>query len=151
MGRDFTAARPGTRLVGDITYLPTREGRLYLARWLDLATREVIGYAMADHHRAELVTDALRMAHGRGSLQPDLTPSQSRVDGLSRPVGRGRQRFQRLYGQVPRRLLRPGREHRRPPVAAREGRVHRQLDPRIVRAADHRRRPELVTRPYALA
>ncbi|MFK4268768.1 IS3 family transposase [Streptomyces milbemycinicus] len=70
LGRDFTAARPGTRLVGDITYLPTREGWLYLACWLDLATREVVGYAMADHHRAELVVDALRMAHGRGNLEP---------------------------------------------------------------------------------
>ncbi|MFE2448743.1 IS3 family transposase [Streptomyces sp. NPDC059426] len=67
IGRDFTATRPGTRLVGDITYLPTREGRLYLACWLDLATHEVVGYAMAGHHRAELVVDALRMAHGRGS------------------------------------------------------------------------------------
>lgn len=70
IGRDFTAARPGTRLVGDITYLPTREGWLYLACWLDLATREVVGYAMADHHRASLVVDALRMAHGRGDLEP---------------------------------------------------------------------------------
>jgi putative transposase len=70
IGRDFTAARPGTRLVGDITYLPTLEGWLYLACWLDLATREVVGYAMADHHRAELVVDALRMAHGRGGLHP---------------------------------------------------------------------------------
>ncbi|WP_055557756.1 IS3 family transposase [Streptomyces sp. NBRC 110028] len=70
IGRDFTATRPGTRLVGDITYLPTHEGWLYLACWLDLATREVVGYAMADHHRAELVVDALRMAHGRGSLEP---------------------------------------------------------------------------------
>ncbi|MEU1948186.1 IS3 family transposase, partial [Streptomyces sp. NPDC020125] len=70
IGRDFTATRPGTRLVGDITYLPTREGWRYLACWLDLATREVIGYAMADHHRTELVVNALRMAHGRGSLEP---------------------------------------------------------------------------------
>ncbi|MEU5647693.1 IS3 family transposase [Streptomyces milbemycinicus] len=70
IGRDFTAARPGTRLVGDITYLPTREGWLYLACWLDLAAREVVGYAMAGHHRAELVVDALRMAHGRGNLEP---------------------------------------------------------------------------------
>ncbi|MFE2442697.1 IS3 family transposase [Streptomyces sp. NPDC021218] len=70
IGRDFTADRPGTRLVGDITYLPTEQGWLYLACWLALATREVVGYAMADHHRAELVVDALRMAHGRGGLEP---------------------------------------------------------------------------------
>ncbi|MDH6130098.1 hypothetical protein [Kitasatospora sp. GP82] len=55
VGRDFTAARPGTKLVGGITYLPTIEGWWYLATVIDLATREVIGYAMADHHRAELV------------------------------------------------------------------------------------------------
>ncbi|WP_406424626.1 IS3 family transposase [Streptomyces sp. NBC_00842] len=69
VGRDFTATRPGTKLVGDITYLPTVEGWWYLATVIDLATREVIGYAMAEHHRAELVTDALRMAAGRGDLQ----------------------------------------------------------------------------------
>jgi len=70
VGRDFHAERPGTKLVGDITFLPTAEGWLYLACWLDLATREVVGYAMADHHRASLVVDALKMAHGRGDLQP---------------------------------------------------------------------------------
>ncbi|GAA3368289.1 hypothetical protein GCM10020367_06060 [Streptomyces sannanensis] len=36
---------------------------------IDLATREVIGYAMADHHRTELVVDALKMAAGRGGLK----------------------------------------------------------------------------------
>ncbi|MET8114415.1 IS3 family transposase [Streptomyces prasinus] len=70
IGRDFHAGCPGTKQVGDITYLPTAEGRLYLACRLDLATREVVGYAMADHHRAELVVDALDMAHGRGGLEP---------------------------------------------------------------------------------
>lgn len=70
IGRDFHAERPGTKLVGDMTYLPTAEGWLYLACWLDLATREVVGYAMADHHRAELVVDALDMARGRGELEP---------------------------------------------------------------------------------
>ncbi|CAM5325067.1 IS3 family transposase [Streptomyces canarius] len=70
IGRDFHAERPGTKLVGDITYMPTAEGWLYLACWLDLATREVVGYAMADHHRAELVVNALDMAHGRGGLEP---------------------------------------------------------------------------------
>ncbi|WDO07785.1 IS3 family transposase [Streptomyces murinus] len=70
IGRDFHAERPGIKLVGDITYLPTVEGWLYLACWLDLATREVVGYTMADHHRAELVVDALDMAHGRSQLEP---------------------------------------------------------------------------------
>ncbi|MEU9365184.1 IS3 family transposase [Streptomyces avermitilis] len=69
VGRDFTAARPGTKIVGDITYIPTAEGWLYLASWLDLATREIIGYSMADHHRAELVVDALDMAAGLGRLE----------------------------------------------------------------------------------
>jgi transposase InsO family protein len=50
IGRDFTASVPGMRLVGDITYIPTDEGWLYLATWLDLATREIVGYSMADHH-----------------------------------------------------------------------------------------------------
>ncbi|MET9660546.1 IS3 family transposase [Streptomyces sp. NPDC006510] len=43
IGRDFTADAPGRILAGDITYIPTDEGRLYLATWLDLATREIVG------------------------------------------------------------------------------------------------------------
>jgi transposase InsO family protein len=67
--RDFAAPRPGVRLVGDITELVTAEGKVYLATCIDLATREVIGWAMADHHRAELPVAALRMAAGRGGLE----------------------------------------------------------------------------------
>ena len=52
--RDFTAPAPGTKLVGDITYIPTWEGWLSLATVVDCFNREVIGYAMADHMRAEL-------------------------------------------------------------------------------------------------
>ncbi|MEU6018264.1 IS3 family transposase [Streptomyces sp. NPDC047515] len=70
IGRDFHASVPGTRPAGDITFLPTAESWLYLACRLDLATREVVGNAMADHHRASLVLDALKMAHGRGGLRP---------------------------------------------------------------------------------
>ncbi|MFE7115548.1 IS3 family transposase [Streptomyces sp. NPDC057654] len=70
IGRDFHADRPGRKIVGDITYIPTSEGWLYLASWLDLATREIIGYSMADHHRADLVVDALDMAAALGRLQP---------------------------------------------------------------------------------
>ena len=48
--------------VGDITYIRTWEGWLYLATVIDLASRRVVGWAMAEHMRAELVCDALRMA-----------------------------------------------------------------------------------------
>jgi putative transposase len=70
VGRDFTADEPGRKLVGDITYLPTLAGWWYLATVIDLATREVIGYAMAGHHRAELVVDAMKTAGLRGELKP---------------------------------------------------------------------------------
>lgn len=70
IGRDFTATRPGTKTVGDITSIPAAGGWLCPASWLDLATREVIGYSMADHHRAELVVDALDMAAALGRLEP---------------------------------------------------------------------------------
>jgi putative transposase len=62
VNRDFTAAAPGQKMVGDITCIPTWEGWLYLATVIDCHTKACIGYAMADHLRAELVIDALRMA-----------------------------------------------------------------------------------------
>jgi transposase InsO family protein len=59
--RDFTAdaTRVNTRWCGDITYIHTWEGWLYLATVIDIASRRVVGYAMADHLRTELVADAL--------------------------------------------------------------------------------------------
>nr|WP_237419054.1 IS3 family transposase [Kitasatospora sp. SID7827] len=62
--RDFTPDRAGldARWCGDITYIPTGEGRLYLATVIDIASRRVVGWAAADHLRAELVADALRTA-----------------------------------------------------------------------------------------
>lgn len=62
VGRDFTAAAPGVKLVGDITYIATWEGFLYLATVIDCHTKECIGYAMADHMRTNLVIAALDMA-----------------------------------------------------------------------------------------
>jgi putative transposase len=50
------------RYVGDITYIATWEGWAYLARVIDLASRKVVGWALADHMRTELVEDALTMA-----------------------------------------------------------------------------------------
>jgi putative transposase len=66
--RDFTADAPGTKLVGDITYIPTWEGWLYLATVIDCHTKECIGYAMAGHMKTGLVTAALQMAARRYTL-----------------------------------------------------------------------------------
>jgi putative transposase len=60
--RDFAPGEPGTRTCGDITYIPTGEGWLYMADVLDLGSRRVIGYALCDHMRSELVERALDMA-----------------------------------------------------------------------------------------
>ncbi len=70
IGRDFTASEPNTKYVGDITYLPLDGGKfLYLATVIDLASRRLAGWAIADHMRTELVTDALAAAErARGSL-----------------------------------------------------------------------------------
>jgi transposase InsO family protein len=62
LNRDFTVHTPDIVYVGDITYLPTGEGWLYLAVVLDLCSRAVVGWSMADHMRAELVNQALSMA-----------------------------------------------------------------------------------------
>ncbi|MET3811477.1 transposase InsO family protein [Arthrobacter sp. UYEF3] len=69
--RDFTSTVPGTGLCGDITYLRTGEGWLYLATVIDLCTGMVIGWSMADHMRAELCTEALAMARDHGRLAGD--------------------------------------------------------------------------------
>lgn len=63
--RDFTAAKPGTKLVGDITYIRTWVGWLYLATVIDCATKACIGYAMAEHMRTPLIVEALDMAASR--------------------------------------------------------------------------------------
>ncbi len=60
--RDVSAPAPAARAVGDITMLPTDEGWLYLATVVDLATRAVVGWAMAEHMRASLVVEAMVMA-----------------------------------------------------------------------------------------
>ncbi|MFE3547031.1 IS3 family transposase [Nocardia sp. NPDC059177] len=71
--RDFTAQAPARKLVGDITYIQTWEGWLYLATVLDCYSKKVVGYAMADHMRTELVADALRMAARNLDFMPGET------------------------------------------------------------------------------
>jgi putative transposase len=60
--RRFTATEPNRIWTADITYVPTWQGFLYLAVVLDVFSRRIVGWAMAEHMRTELVTDALAMA-----------------------------------------------------------------------------------------
>ncbi len=65
LARDFSASAPDRKWVSDITYVWTAQGWLYLAVIIDLFSRRVVGWAVADHIRAELAIDALQMALGR--------------------------------------------------------------------------------------
>jgi len=62
LNQDFSATTANTKWVSDFTYIDTAEGWLYLAIILDLFSRKVIGWAMAEHMNATLVKSALRMA-----------------------------------------------------------------------------------------
>ncbi len=84
--------------VGDITYIPTWEGTLYLATVIDLESRRVVGYSMADHLRTELVADALE--HGlRDPPAPTARGHLPRRQGL--PVHQRRLRRPRSGARCP--------------------------------------------------
>jgi transposase InsO family protein len=90
LNRAFTVTEPNTVYVGDMTYLPTGEGWLSLAIVLDLCSRAVVGWSMADHRRAELVNQALAMA---------LVQRQPAA-GLIMPTDRGSQYGADSYRQL---------------------------------------------------
>lgn len=72
LARNFTANRPDHVWLADISDIASDEGWLYLAAIKDMATREIVGWSMADHLRTELCTDALVMALQRHSPAPGL-------------------------------------------------------------------------------
>jgi putative transposase len=78
LDRHFAVERPDAVWLADISYLPTGEGWLYLAAIEDLATREIVGWSMADHLRADLCTDALVMALQRRRPGPGLVHHSDR-------------------------------------------------------------------------
>ena len=82
--RDFSVGDPGRRYVGDITYLPIADGsNLYLATCIDLGSRKLTGWQIADHMRTELVEDALRAAaQGEGHWP---VPCSTRTTAASTP------------------------------------------------------------------
>ena len=86
----FAAERPDTVWLADLSYLPTDEGWLYLAAIKDMATRQIVGWSMADHLRAGLCVDALVMA-----LQRYRPP-----EGLIHHSDRGVQYAAEPYRQV---------------------------------------------------
>jgi putative transposase len=62
VNRDFTATAPGTKMVGDITYIETWEGWLFLATVIDCHSKAVIGWATGDNYKTPLITSAIDMA-----------------------------------------------------------------------------------------
>jgi putative transposase len=88
--RDFTAERPGQKMVGDITYIPTWQGWLYLATVIDCATRKIVGWEMDDNYKTP--ADYLRDRDGSPESRP------TRRNGISR-----RPRQQLHVGDVRRR------------------------------------------------
>ena len=75
--REFNAPVPGLKLTGDISCFPTSEGWLCLATVLDLYSKELIGYAIAPHMRAQLAIDAITTAHARSLVAGNaITPTE---------------------------------------------------------------------------
>jgi len=72
LNREFTVDKPNQVWVSDITYIPTSMGWVYLAVVIDLFSRAVIGWQLADHMRAKLVCDAVEMARARRNCLPRL-------------------------------------------------------------------------------
>jgi transposase InsO family protein len=84
LDRQFDAAAPNESWVADITYIPTREGWLYLAAVEDLYSRRVVGWAMDEHMESRLVVDALAMAVQRRLPEKDCW--RTRIAAASTPA-----------------------------------------------------------------
>lgn len=93
--RDFNPPGPDTTWAGDITYLRTGEGWLFLATVIDLYSRRVIGWSVANHMRTELVASALEMA---------VATRGGAVDGVVFHTDRGSQYTSRDFGELCERL-----------------------------------------------
>jgi putative transposase len=78
VGRQFRAEGPNRLWVADLVYVPTQEGVLYLSVVLDVWSRRVVGWAMRQDARAELVVDALEMALWRRRPAPGLVHHSDR-------------------------------------------------------------------------
>jgi transposase InsO family protein len=102
LGRDFTAPAPGSKLVGDITYIRTWQGWLFLATVIDCATKACIGYAMAEHMRASLVVDSLDMAADRYDITGAIFHSDRGTQYMSEEfaIAAGKHDLRRSVGRT---------------------------------------------------
>ncbi|GAA3840683.1 hypothetical protein GCM10022206_93810 [Streptomyces chiangmaiensis] len=89
--RDFTASTLNTRWCGDITYVAVGSTWLYLATVIDICSRRVIGWSIADHMRTQLVTDAIEMA---------VAARGGQVDGVVFHTDRGAQYTAAAFTEV---------------------------------------------------
>jgi putative transposase len=71
VNRDFTASAPGEKMVGDITYISTWEGWVFLATVIDCYTKAVIGWAMSDNYKTPLISAAIGMAVRNHDIKKD--------------------------------------------------------------------------------
>ena len=98
LNRQFQVDRPDTVWCGDITYLWTMEGWLYLAVVIDLYSRKVVGWAMSSHLKTSLVLEALRMAYWRRKPAKGLIHHSDRG---SQYAAHDYQQLLKTFGMIP--------------------------------------------------
>uniref|UniRef100_A0A8R1I6Y3 Integrase catalytic domain-containing protein n=1 Tax=Caenorhabditis japonica TaxID=281687 RepID=A0A8R1I6Y3_CAEJA len=72
LNQDFSATKPSEKWVADITYIPCRQGKLYLASILDLYTKQIVGWKLSDRMTTDLVMDALNQAYAAKNPESGL-------------------------------------------------------------------------------
>jgi hypothetical protein len=115
--RDFPASQLNRKWYGDGTEIPTGEGKLYLASVLDMASRRVVGFALSEHHDAQLAYGALAMAVTvRGGQVPGVVfhTDQGRIHRWAGPLGVRAAGYPPVHGPARFRARRPGRIADRP-------------------------------------
>jgi transposase InsO family protein len=98
LDRRFTGWAPNQAWVGDITYVWTAEGWLYLACILDLASRRIVGWSMSDRIRADLVCQALTSAYWQRKPKPGLI---MHTDRASQYASASHRKLLREYKMIP--------------------------------------------------
>ena len=87
--RDFTASAPGEKMVGDITYIPTWEGWVFLATVIDCYTKAVIGWAMDDNYKTPLISAAIDMAVRNHDINEDVYKREAPANDPHEAPARG--------------------------------------------------------------